>query len=234
MMRKMKQPNYLRSGVYSISEAAKLIDAPRQRLRRWIHGDAHGYNVVPLIKNELPDIDGHIAMSFINLIEALFISRFVQEGVHVRSIRAMAEEAKNFLDNDHPFATNILFKTDGRDIFAEVARKTRDKKLYSLRKHNWALEPIIGPSLKAAVTYGPNRLAHSWYPNKQQAPHVVVNPSVSFGQPVLADTGIPTRTLYNSYVAEGRKADIVAHWYEVDKRKVMEAVRFEENLARVA
>lgn len=229
-----KEPNYLRSGVYSIAEAARLIHVPTQRLRRWIHGDPHGYNVVPLIRNELPVVDGYIAMSFINLIEALFISRFVSEGVHVRSIRAMAEEAKEFLHSEHPFATDILFKTDGRDIFAEVARKTKDKRLYSLRKHNWALEPIIGPSLKAAVNYGPNRLAHSWYPDKQNAPHVVVNPSVSFGQPVLTDTGVPTRALYDSYVAEGRKADVVAHWYEVDKRRVVEAVRFEENLARAA
>lgn len=238
-MKKRYYSEYLHTGVYTVSDAARLIGVPTHRVRRWLCGDPHDYRVGPLIKNELPVIEESIAMSFVNLIEALFIARFAEYGVHVRSIRAMAEEAKEFIleqygeDTDHPFATDILFKTDGRDICAEVAKKHNDIRLYSLRKHNYALEPIIGPSLKEAVSYK-GLHAHRWYPHKKKAPHVVVNPTASFGQPVLDDSGIPTRVLYDAYLAEEQNESVVAKWFEITKQRVREAVRFEMLVTQAA
>ena len=228
----MGQRNYLNMGLYTIPEAARLLHIPHARLRRWIQGDPHGA-VHPLLTNEIQRIDRQIAISFLNLIEALFISKFIQYGLHVKSIRAMAEEAADFLGTPHPFATNILFKTDGKRIFAHVEKQSDDPRLYDLKKRNWALEPVLGPYLITAVDYGKAGYAKRWYPNKR-TPHVILNPAASFGHPVLNDSGIPTRALYDAFMAEDRNAPIVAKWFDVPVQRVKEAVRFETALSRAA
>lgn len=226
----MRQRNYLEIGLYTISEAAKLIKMPHARLRRWIQGDPHGATI-PLISNDIERINRQITLSFVNLIEALFISKFSEYGIHVRSIRLMAEEAANFLDTEHPFATDILFKTDGKKIFAYVERQTEDPKLYDLKKHNWALEPIMGRGLRDAISYQESGIAHRWYPRINKYRHVILNPSASFGCPVLDDSGVPTSAIYDAYNAENQNTDIVAKWFQVPNRRVKEAVLFESSLA---
>lgn len=226
--------NALSGGVYTIREAARLIEVPYARVWRWIHGDPHSPGLLPLIKNDLPLVDGQVAISFINLIEALFISRFAAYGVHVQSIRAMAEEAKGFLNSEHPFASNVIFKTDGKRIFAHVQKKYGDPKLYDLQKHNWAMEPVLGRDMIAAVDYGKKGFANRWYPRKKAAPHVILNPVAAFGQPVLSDSGVPTSAIYDAYLAEGKNKEVVAKWFEIPTQRVLEAVRFEKKLAKAA
>jgi uncharacterized protein (DUF433 family) len=229
----MEAASYVEKGVYSISDAARLIDMPQARLRRWVTGDPHGQEVPPLIMSDLRQIGRQVALSFVNLVEALFISRFAAFGVHVRSIRMMAEEAQQFLNTPHPFATDILFKTDGKKIFACVERNNPDDRgLYDLKRHNWAIERVVGPGLKEAVVYGPQKLAHIWYPRRKLAPHVLLNPVAAFGQPVLADSGVPTRALYDAFLAEDKDPAAVASWYDVSLSRVREAVRFERGLLK--
>jgi len=231
--RDIMRRGYMDMGLYTITEAARLIDIPDARLRRWIVGDPHGAET-PLITNEIGRIHGLICLSFINLIEALFISRFVAYGVHVRSIRLMAEEAANFLNTPHPFATDILFKTDGQRICAEVEEQTGDPRLYDLKRHNWALEPIWGRELRGAISYAESGIARRWYPRPQEAKHVVLNPVAAFGQPVFDDTGIPTTAIYDAYKAEDKNEKLVAKWFEIPLTRVREAVRFERTLALTA
>lgn len=231
--RDIMKRGYIDMGLYTITEAARLIKIPHAMLRRWIVGDPHGATN-PLISNEIKNLDGQICLSFVNLIEAIFISRFAAYGIHVRSIRLMAEEAASFLNTPHPFATDILFKTDGQRICAYVEEQTGDPRLYDLKMHHWAMEPIWGAELKAAISYKESGIAHKWYPRQSKAKHVVLNPTAAFGQPVLDDSGIPTRAIYDSYIAEDRGYKIVAKWFEIPINRVKEAVRFESALTLAA
>lgn len=225
---------YLDAGIYTIAEAARLIPVPYARLWRWISGNPHTPDIPPLIQSDISLDDGQTIISFINLIEALFFSRFAKYGVDVRCIRAMAEEAKKLFDTQHPFATDIIFKSDGKRIFAEIAKKYKDRALYDLKKHNWAIEPLLGHGLKAAVAYGAKGFANRWYPRQDTDPHVILNPVASFGQPVLADSGIPTGTIHDAFEAEERDTAMVAKWFGIPEKRVTEAVRFEVALARAA
>lgn len=224
--------SYLKSGLYTIADAARLIQVKPTRLRRWITGDAH-HDARPLIGSEVDRIGGQVSLSFVNLIEALFISQFAARGLHVRSIRAMAEEAKRFLETPHPFAKNILFRSEGKKIFAEIVKRTGDKELYDLSKHNWAFHDVLARGLKPTIVYGTSDQAERWYPRKRLAPNVIVNPVSSFGQPVLADSGVPTRTLRRAVKAEGGDADTVAKWFDIPLARVEEALKFETRLDRL-
>jgi len=67
----------------------------------------------------------------------------------------------------------------------------------------------------------------SWRPRSNR---VILDPQRSFGEPIVADEGIPTDILASAYVAEG-SVDAVARWYEVDPAAVEDAVEFEFSLA---
>lgn len=168
-------------------------------------------------------------MSFKNLIEALFIKCFADEGFSIQAIRTMAEEARKFFDDPHPFARDILFKTDGQQIFAEfLNRVTKKTELYNLKRRNWALNEIMQQFLKEPPQYHVNGYARIWYPRQQIAPHVLLNPAYAFGQPVMDESGIPTRTLFDALRAENGDYKTIARWYEVTEDEVREAERFEK------
>lgn len=219
----------LSSGIYSIPQAARLLGIHESRLRGWICG-GHEAKGRPLIKSQIPRVGRQIAMSFVNLIEAKFIASFSSVGVSVLSMRYMAEEAERFLNHPHPFATDWLFKTDGRKIFIEAAEKAGDPCLYDLKGHNFAMHEVLARELKEDVQFSASGLANSWRPRKDVAPDVLVRPTVSFGAPAMATSGVPTEALYDAYLAEGRNIEVVARWFDVLASDVQQAVDFEESV----
>lgn len=221
----------LSTGIFSIPQTARLIRVHPARLRAWVCGHA-GAKGAPLIKSQLAAVDHSIALSFVNVIEARFIAEFARHGVHVRSIRCMAEEAQNFLSTPHPFATDNIFRTDGRKIFIETARRTGDPKLYDLKGHNWAIHKILKDALLEGVEFGAG-MAEAWFPRKRTAPDVRINPKVSFGSPALIDSGVPTEALRDAWVAEDGDYGSVARWFDVPVKQVKEAVKFERDLKKL-
>lgn len=217
--------NLLSSGIYSIPQAASLLNVSPYSLRFWVCG-RRGMHSDPIVKSELEPIEHLIALTFVNLIEARFIIKFAKYGVSVRSIRYMAEEARRVLNHPHPFATDIMFRTDGQKIFIETAKQTGDKKLYDLKGKNWGFYKILADALKKDVIYGQSGIAEGWYPRKDTAPNILVHPKVAFGQPSLQEHGVPAEALYEAYRAEGEDFDSIARWFAVPLEQVREAVSF--------
>lgn len=223
----------LDTGIYTVSEAAVLLNTASQRVRGWISGYPRTKGA-PIISNEVGWLDGQLAMAFVNLMEVRFIDYFAKRGVHVSSIRAMAKEAKEFLNHPHPFATNTIFKTDGKEIFAEVADKTGDPKLYALKKRNWAMYEVMAASLQNDVVYTPEGDPELFVPRAKIAPEVIIHPKISFGQPVLRASGVPTKTIMNAFLAEGKDIDAVSDWYELPADHVRQAIKFEQDIAKAS
>lgn len=231
-MNEMKRDlSLLDSGIYSVADARRLIRIPDMRVRRWIDGDRRTH-AEAILDNELGWAGGKLAFSFVNLMEMRFLAFFASHGVRIPAIRVMAEEAKRILRHPHPFATSTVFKTDGKAIYSETERQTGDEQLYNLLNRNFEFKPIIAQSLKEGVVYDPSGLIRAWYPRKEIAPNVLVHPKHAFGKPILKDSGIPTKTLADA--AERDSVGTVAKWFEVSSARVLEAIKFEEELKRAA
>jgi uncharacterized protein (DUF433 family) len=230
----MDTQSALGTGVFTVPEAARLLQVTDTRIRGWIEGYKSAH-VGPLIEAQLEKHGRSAALTFTNLMEARFIDAFVQLGVHVRTIRAILDEARNFVRHPHPFATDTVFKTDGQKIFAEVETRTGDKHLYDLKKRNWAIREVLGPLLKGEVIYNESGMAQTWRPRPKRAPNVIVDPRFAFGKPIVRGAVVPTATILDAFQAEG---DIpvdqayanVASWYQVPIEVVREAVDFEFSL----
>lgn len=59
---------------------------------------------------------------------------------------------------------------------------------------------------------------------------MVLDPSRQFGTPIVAAANVPTDTLFDAFIAEGRNCKAVARMFDIDAKHVDAAVCFEQRL----
>lgn len=224
----MAGPDLLRTGIYTVRDAAALIGVAPQKVRAWITGWPRTV-AAPILVNDLGWVDRRLAFSFANLMELRFIAFFEGAGVKLREIRKIMDEARSEIQRPHPFATNVVFKTDGKRIIAEIAHRNGISDLYDLRSRNYEIGVIVYMSLKDGVVYDPMGDAEAWFPRRKLAPNVILHPCLAFGRPVLRDRGIPTEAIADTARAEG-SVEAAAELFEIPLNRAREAVSFEEHL----
>src|SRR5690606_28357394 len=101
---------------------------------------------------------GRVAFSFTNLMEIRFIAFFEKAGVHFWHIRSIMEQVKQEMEHPHPFATNIVFRTDGRKIIEQIAAK-EGVHIYDLRSRNYEMREVVAETLMDDVVFDPMGLA---------------------------------------------------------------------------
>jgi uncharacterized protein (DUF433 family) len=83
--------------------------------------------------------------------------------------------------------------------------------------------------LYAGVEFSADEMPARWWPMGQQGT-VVIDPTRSFGQPIVSDGGVPTTVLADAVEAEGSIAK-VALLFRLPQYSVRAALRFEKRLA---
>jgi uncharacterized protein (DUF433 family) len=213
---------------YGISEAAFYLDIPDATLRSWVVG--RHYPVAggrryfkPLI--ELADKDQKL-LSFINLIEAHVLNAIRRDHqVQLPKVRKAMAYLKGKIGSEHPLADRRL-ETDGLDLFVEEYSRL----INISRDGQMALKGMLELHLKRIARDAkglPVKLyLFSRMPVSEQPSVVVVNPSISFGRPVLEGTGVVTSILAERYKA-GESLDALAEDYGRPKEEIEEAIRYE-------
>ena len=220
-------------GLYTVAEASFLTGISQGRLRRWLRGytyragGAHATSA-PVWRRQVPEIDGTLGLGFLDLMEARFVDAFRAASVPWRVIRLCAEHARDITGSDHPFCSR-RFRTDGRTIFAEVVDQAGENQLLDLAKNQLAFARVIGPSLYAGIEFSAREMPVRWWPMGQRET-VVIDPTRSFGQPIINDGGVPTTVLADAVEAEGSVAK-VASLFRLPQHSVRAALRFEKRLA---
>jgi uncharacterized protein (DUF433 family) len=226
----------LGTGIYTLKDAATLIKAPVSEIRRWAFGYARlrdGERVAyePLIHTELPELEGERALTFIELVELMFIKGFRRSGATWTQIHEAASVAARMFDSEHPFAMRQFF-ADPTGIYALLRESNGGESLVRLVGHGeHAIDEIVRPYL-GQLEFDPSDVPTRWWPLGKEG-RVVLDPAVSFGAPIVAEAGIPTHVLANALDAEleydrERALERVAWLYKVPPRHVQTAARFEE------
>ena len=217
-------------GLYSVSEAARLTRIPARRIRRWVEGYAWGAAGArrsgPVVESQLAAIDGSIGLGFRDLMEVRFVDAFRRVGVSWPVLRIAHQRAAELFETAHPFNTK-RFLSDGRRIFAEVGRESGERALLDLADNQWALRKVITPFLHG-MEFGNGGVVR-WWPLGERR-QVVLDPERVFGQPIVHREGVPTIVLARAAQVE-KSIEIVAGWFEVDRKAVRDAVDFESQLA---
>lgn len=218
-------------GIYSLPEAAAFVQTSTVTIRRWLMGYRfpvrhRGGLSRPVFSPQLPVVEGHIAIGFLDLIELLFIKKFRKHGVTLPTIRRAARKAGQLWSTDHPFCLKKL-KTDGRTIFGSVEMEEGDEGLLDLARSQWAFQKVIDPYL-SQVDYDLGA-AIRWWPLGRKRP-VFLDPRFCFGRPIVEPGHVPTRAIYAAIQADQAERE-VAKWLDISVPAVRAAVEFERSHA---
>lgn len=223
--------------MYPLPRAARLVGEDVRTVRRWLkgyswkHSDGHKTSgpLWPLQYAADDELGREQVLGFNDLLELRTVARFVELGVSLHVIRATIEVARGYL-GDYPLHSR-RFVTDGRRIFMEaVERVNEDPKLLDVRGRQYALGDIIRPSLLDGIEFGNADDALRWFPVPKKR-LIVLDPQLQFGEPIVADGGVPTDTLAAAFKAEGEDVNRVARLYRVKPQEVKAAVAFERRMA---
>lgn len=231
--------NILDEPTYSPILAARLVGLSPERVRRWLRGYEYRYEVgaghhtrrgrqSPVVKRR--GAAGSSYASFLDLIDLLFVKRFLAHGVTLQRLRQAMAEADRFLGGHH-FAQR-QFWTDGRNIYMQVNEKA-DALLHLLRNGQWAIAPVIVQTAQQIEFDEGTGFAERWFPMGGNQ-DVVVDPRVAFGAPSVRGYGVETSNVYDFFVAEGKRVDRVCSWMKLPESAVRSAVSFEKMLEAAA
>lgn len=217
-------------GMYSASEAARLLRTSPRNVRRWLGGYSYKegnihHSVPPLWEPDLPQFGDAVELSFRDLIELRFVKAFLDKKIGLKAIRYCLDYARECVESDRPFSTS-RFRTDGRTIFLESIEKSGEPKLLDLKKRQYAFKAIIENSFKD-LDIEDDEVAR-WRPYRGKA-SIVIDPERSFGQAIASESGVPTTALADAVDAEG-SVKRVAQLFEVSQSVVRDAVQFERSL----
>jgi uncharacterized protein (DUF433 family) len=224
--------NLLNTGIYTVSDAARLSRVSTGRIRRWMRGykfrtKKKEHHSPALWHGQLEPIDRSVALGFLDLIEIRFVDAFLKAGVSWTMLRKAHERGVVLFKTSHPFCTH-KFKTDGREIFAELHKETGESSLIEIVHNQHVFVQIVSSFLKELEFSGSYVLLR-WRPTTSRR-LVVLDPTRNFGRPIVMKQGVPTEVLARAAKACGSIGE-VSRWYEVPEMEIEDAVEFEQQLA---
>jgi uncharacterized protein (DUF433 family) len=214
--------------VYSIGDTARYLRIPQGTVRSWTVGRTYPVSVgTKRFKPVIPIPDGNPRLlSFTNLIEVHVLRAIRQyHQIELDKVRKALDYLEEEFRVSHPLARE-KFKTDGIDLFIErygqLIKASEEGQIALKDTLSEHLERIEPDDAGLAIKLYPFTRSH-----ESNNPRIVmIDPRVSFGRLVIADTGIPTRIVAERYKA-GDSIDILAGDYNCDRLIIEEALRCE-------
>jgi len=226
-------------GIYSRSEAARLLGVTPSRLRRWVSGYTYHYEYAerrrtghqpPVVAPDLPKLDGFVALSFAELMELRVVKALIEAGVSLQRIRSASRIAADVFQTGHPFASKRVF-TDGERIFSPLSQDSAGADLIELsrdRQFQVIFGRVLQPFLNEIDFDPQTSLAFAWWPKGRGVP-VVLNPRIAFGAPTIHGTRIRTSALMRH--AGATPVPDLARAYQITVPQLTAAIDFEHELA---
>ncbi|MCG8435140.1 MAG: DUF433 domain-containing protein [Gammaproteobacteria bacterium] len=181
---------------------------------------------IPVIQRREADVSPYA--SFLDLVDLLFVKRFLRYGFSLQRIRRALSEADSIIGGHH-FAQRCYF-TDGRNIYLKVKENGTENLLQLLSGGQWVISDVILQFAAQLDFDDQTGFAQKWYPCGREG-RIVLDPRVAFGAPTISGTGVRTANIIDLYHAEGRQVGRVSVWMELEKEDVESAVKFELALA---
>ena len=211
---------------------------PQSTLRYWVRGQQYALQAgwktsIPIII--LPEKE-YPLLSFTNLVEAHILDAIRRvHKIPLQTVRKALDYLEAHFSSKHPLVEK-RFETDGLDLFV----REYDKLIAISKEGQLAIKNVLKLYLRR-IEWDPSGLPIRLYPftrkrhlEKQKLEHVVeeepklivIDPSISFGRPILKGTRIPTEIIAERYKA-GESIGELAHDYKRENYEIEEAIRCE-------
>jgi uncharacterized protein (DUF433 family)/transposase len=209
----------LGEGVYSIPDAANILDFPIDMVRRWIK--TYWENKFTSDKGTYTWGKGRDrGFNFHTLVELIAIYALREKDVSFHKIIEVRTFLREELKVEYPFASEKVM-SDG-DKFYFVLDKTA---LVDINlKRQISIKKLVEPYCEKLNFDAIDTLANQFWPlGKDRS--VVVDPDHRLGEPVIKDTNISPNVLA-SMVAAGDSIEMVADIYRLQPHQVQDAVDY--------
>lgn len=210
--------------LYGLSEAALYLRLPIKTLEYWAFGRSP---VSPVIQ---PASKQPRALSFMNLLEChMLASMRSLYKLHLPKIRRAVAHLNKVSGFKHPLIEEPLY-TNRVDLLI----KQIDKLVNVSRDGQLAIPEIVETYLER-VEYDKTIGVFRFYPfvherSPGEPKLIVINPSLGFGKPVIAGTGISTAVIASRFNARESVPDL-AKEYGLETEQIEEAIRWETRAA---
>ena len=213
-------------GIYTLPDAAKILNLPLSKLYRWVAGYAVSDSEnkrFPVGEFAVQEEGRDRHFNFLTLIEVFTISELRDHGISMMKIRKGRAELAERFDTPYPFALEGLL-VSGRKMLKELGE---DVILELGTGGQQDFEEIIAPFCKRIDFDKHSKLAERYFPQDDDR-NVVVDPKHAFGRPVISGTNITTEAL-NSLAKGGDDLEDIADDYGLRLDQVQSAIRFENH-----
>ncbi|MEX2571963.1 MAG: DUF433 domain-containing protein [Gemmatimonadota bacterium] len=222
---------FANQGLYTLPQAGRLLGERAATVERWAFGyERRGAAYEPPIRTEVPALEGVKVITFLELVELMFIRGLLAAGLSWKRVRTAAATATRLLhDVPHPFAMRKWF-ADPAGVYLQLGEEHGEPILVELAGDaQVALGKVLDPYLQQ-IEFDIDGVAHRWYPLGFDRP-VVVDPRRALGAAIIPSGGVPTDVLLEMHRA-GDSVPSIAAWYGLEEYEVAAALEFEEGLRR--
>lgn len=207
--------------LYSIPECARYLGLPAPTVRSWVSRNSIGG--APLVQ---PAGVEPTSLSFVNLVELHVMAALRRHHrIPMQRVRPAVDYLQNELRVEHPLAHKVLL-TDRFSIFTDHLGQL----LNLSSRGQIEMREIVHTYLQRVEHDKEMGLALRLFPftreERQRAPTVVViDPTVSFGRPVVAGSSVRTEVIVDFFNSGETIADL-AEEYRLAPYQIEEAVRY--------
>lgn len=208
--------------VYTLAEVGRWSKTTSQSASRWLHG--YSYPTLAGSRWSHPVAAGSHErgdlLSFEDLMEVKIITAARQAGVKMADLRTALEAAQDIYQQPRPLLT-MQFKTDGRELFVADGEDGRHVNLSRCGQTAWRyVSDVLGD-----VRYEGD-FASRWYAAGSDV-QLYIDPTISFGRPVVGPPGISTGVIAGRFLA-GEGIEDIAEDYSLPVAIIEAALRFEQ------
>lgn len=203
---------------YTVLDAARFTRVPYSTVLYWTRGRG----------GQPPVIRAGKRLSFFNLVEIHMLGLFRRyHRVPLQKLRrALVTLTRRLPGERHPLATRA-FWTDGGEVLTRELGS-----LVSLSEQGQRTLPEVVESYARRIEWQgrmPKRLfvftTRPEIDRAEESPrNIVIDPSIAFGRPVVAETGIAAQTLYERFEAGETTREIAAD-FGLELEQVEDAIR---------
>lgn len=213
--------------IYGALDAAHYLRVPYQTLRYWVRGR---HNVAPIVTPAATDPP---RLSFMNLLECHMLSAMRSEyDLRLPKVRRALRTLSSMGNTKHPLLEKA-FETNRIDLFVREADELTN---LSRPKHGQReFAEFLEMHMERIET---NNGSFRFFPFierrvRDEPRSIMISPTVSFGRPVIAGTGIPTAVIASRFHARDSVGDLAREYGRSDK-EIEEAIRWESRATAAA
>jgi uncharacterized protein (DUF433 family) len=213
-----KNKTEIGNGIYTIPDLALILQLPPHKVRRWLTDFYDGR--LANGKGAYSWGEGREkATNFLTLVEFYVFYLLREQKLSAGNVLEAHKHMAKELKTAYPFASHKLLVNKKQILYG-----TDDDTWVRADKTNQIVIHKMIESFFKKIDFSENDLAQWFWPLGKNH-HVVVDPHLQFGQPVINGTNINAATVYSMHES-GESISTIGILYDLTEAQVNDAIRF--------